>query len=315
MVTLECVASRPGAIARSAAPGAAPRSVIRGEFGVCVDWVAFSYLPVSDDWKGVLRAALEREFGCLGWEPGKGWQGYEQSARCGAVLVAWGGAAQQGTVHVEVSGSVCGVVSDWSSFAAWVASLPSGRLTRVDLAFDDFRGAVVSVDWALAAYHAGDFAGRGSPPSLKLIQTFGRVDSGSTVYVGKRENGKLLRVYEKGKQLGACDSPWVRCEVEWRAKDRVLDFDMLLRPAEYLAGAFPPLSFISLVLAKIRTFKVRAEISFNRAVEIARLHAGRVVNAILVASLGDVGRVVDLLRRDGFPARLSAAEALSLCPS
>lgn len=42
---------------------------------------------------------------------------------------------------------------------------------------------------------------------------------GRTFYVGRRENGKLLRVYEKGKQLGAENSPWVRIELELHNKD------------------------------------------------------------------------------------------------
>jgi phage replication initiation protein len=268
-------------------------------------------MPKSERWAQALRLGLERLFFTVGWEPGRGWQGYECTARCGAILVAWGGEAQQGTVHVEVPGTVCGVVADWGPVVAWLSSL-SARLTRIDIAGDDFHGAVVGIDWAIDRYKAGEFAARGTPPSAKFIDDLGS-GRGRTLYVGRRENGKLLRVYEKGRQLGASESKWVRAEVEWRSKDRVLPLDMLLRPAEFLAGAYGPLSFFACVVDRVRTFKERAKISYARVVEIARQHAGRAINAMLMVSQGDIGSVVALLRRDGFPSRLDAAETASLC--
>jgi DNA relaxase NicK len=50
--------------------------------------------------------------------------------------------------------------------------------------------------------------------------------------VGKRKNGKLLRVYEKGKQLGDESSPWVRWELELHNRDRVIPWEVLLEPVQ-----------------------------------------------------------------------------------
>ena len=56
-------------------------------------------------------------------------------------------------------------------------------------------------------------------------------------YLRKTENGKLMRIYEKGKQLGDATSPWVRWELELHNKSRVIPFDVLTAPGQYVAGA------------------------------------------------------------------------------
>jgi DNA relaxase NicK len=184
------------------------------------------------------------------------------------------------------------------------------RLTRVDLAGDDFDGSILSIAWGLAQREARGFVGQGRPPKCTLITNFD--GEGDTLYVGKRENGRMLRLYEKGKQLGDAMSRWCRAEVEYRAKDRVLEFSMLLRPAEYLAGAFPCLSFFAEVACRVRAFRDRAKLSYARVVANARLHAGRAINAVLHVTGGDVGACLSLLRRSGLPARLDAASMRAL---
>ena len=52
-------------------------------------------------------------------------------------------------------------------------------------------------------YLTGQFNAGGNKPSCSQQGNWIEADgSGRTFYVGKRKNGKLLRVYEKGKQLG-----------------------------------------------------------------------------------------------------------------
>jgi phage replication initiation protein len=293
---------------RSGSRGALPPSSNTGgkALSVSTDWLAFSYMP-SGNWVISLQRFLHVCFGQVGWVGRKnGWQGYEYSAHCGAVLVAWGGVGQQGTVHVEIPGTVCGACDGWPAVVAHLQRV-GARITRCDIAGDDFNASVVSVSRAKRWYRAGRFTSGGRPPCVKLIDDMGSGD-GCTFYVGRRENGKVLRIYEKGLQLGCAESPWVRAEVELRAKDRVIPLDVLLRPEDYLAGAYEPLRVFSSARRTLRTVRERTRITFERAIQVARMHAGRVVNAILVAGDGDVGRVVDLLRRDGLPAGLNRAD-------
>jgi len=294
-----------------------PRSVTRGEnppagLAVCLDWLAFTFVPVGEEWRGEVAHFLRANFGVTAWEDRGGWQGYECSARVEGALVAWGGVAQRGSVHVELSGSVCGGCDDWPTVVEWLEVMDA-RLTRVDVAGDDFDSSRLSVAWGIAQHRERGFqvGAQGRPPSARLISDLDGL-AGDTLYVGKRENGKLLRLYEKGKQLGDVTSRWCRAEVEWRAKDRVLSFDMLVRPAVYLAGAFPCLAFFSEVVISIRAFRVRAVLSYARMIAIARQHAGRAVNAVLQVTGGNLGECVSLLRRSGLPARINRAEIASL---
>ena len=54
-------------------------------------------------------------------------------------------------------------------------------------------------------------------------------------YVGKRGNSKFTRVYEKGKQFGDVNSPWVRFETEFRAGDIDIPLEFCLSRFRILA--------------------------------------------------------------------------------
>lgn len=72
-------------------------------------------------------------------------------------------------------------------------------------AVDDVEG-VHTVDMSVELYLSGAFGSGGRRPSCHQNGNWIDPDgTGRTFYVGKRENGKLLRVYEKGMQLGI---PW-----------------------------------------------------------------------------------------------------------
>jgi len=291
-----------------------PRSVIRGEnpgVAVSIDWLAFTYTPRTEKWIPELRSLLEQHVGLVGWEPRRGWQGYEQSARIEGALVAWGGSSQRASVHVELPGSSLGGVRDWGRLAGALERL-SVRVTRVDVAGDDYFGERLSIGGAIADYRSGGFtAEHGRRPVARVIDDIGN-DTGKTVYVGNRANGKLARIYEKGKQLGDKASKWIRAEVEWRAKDRVLPLALLLEPARFLAGSYPAFAWFSEVATRVRTVKQRAVISYQRVVAIARMQAGRAINAMLHVTGGDIGAVVSSLRRAGLPARLSTVDVCAL---
>ena len=65
-----------------------------------------------------------------------------------------------------------------------------------------------SVDDAVTFYQSNQFNAGGNRPSCSQLGNWIVPDgSGRTFYVGKRKNGKLLRVCEKGKQLGDSESP------------------------------------------------------------------------------------------------------------
>lgn len=271
-----------------------------------IDWLGLT-LPIPEGVENVPSWAVVQlaRFGFSDLtDRNKGWFGYEHrhtiDGDCG--LVAFGGEAQRNTLHIELTGKGCAVVPDWADLRSWCEQM-GAKITRVDLAHDDHAGATVNLDVCKQWLADGLFSMGKRPPARRLIDDLG-TGKGCTLEVGNRANGKLGRGYEKGKQLGDPTSPWFRFEVELRAKDRTIPFDVLTNPTPYFAGAFPALAFLSEVQNKIRTVKKAAEVSIGRAIDNARNSVGKLVNVLTVTLGLEPIRVVQVLRREGVPSRL-----------
>ncbi|TAM09372.1 MAG: hypothetical protein EPN72_00745 [Nevskiaceae bacterium] len=307
-----------GRSAPTSAGGAMPRLVTRGETSheanadtssctAIVDWLAFSLkLPPGQSltW---LREALDLAF-CIPpdvWKStSRGWNGYRQRVDLGDFgLLAHGGEAQRGTVHVELNAHACARIVDWNAVRIWFETYDAS-ITRVDLAHDDFDGVALNIETAKRWYHEGRFTTAGRPPKVQLIDDFDCGD-GKTLYIGKRANGKLLRVYEKGRQLGDPSSTWVRAEVELRNKGRIIPAAVVTCPGQYLAGAYPALAFLTAEQQRLRTLQRGLSISFDRMVENLRMAGGKAVNVMCMVHGGDAFAVVDRIVREGTPARLA----------
>lgn len=231
-----------------------------------------------------------------------GGSGYKHRARFPGGQILWGGQNQRGTINVSITGEGCSRIENWPTIAAWLES-QQAALKRVDLAHDDFACETFSIEKLREWYESGEFGAGGRKPEAQLIDDLGS-GKGRTFYVGNRKNGKLLRGYEKGKQLGDPESPWVRVEVEWHDKSRVLPYDMLTRPGQYLAGAYPCLRFLNIEQSKIKTIFRGAKIAFDRAMSNLQQQGGKLINLALKVFGGDYGEVVERLRRDGIPKRI-----------
>lgn len=300
----------------------APHIVIRGETSTLIetpnpiakiDWLAFTFTPPEVAKDNPVSWLLPQLFEVFNLPPvqchsknDKGWNGYDIRVNIGETsqygLIAFGGEAQRGTVHVELSAMACAHVADWESTKQWGESI-GARITRVDLAHDDHQGAAVSIATARAWYEAGEFTTNGRPPKAKLIDDM-ESGEGKTFYVGKRANGKLLRIYEKGKQLGDPSSPWVRAELELRGKSRVIPWDVLTSPATYLAAGYPCLAYLSAVQNKIRTISKAVQITLDSMLHYLRTAGGKSINVLMQANGGDAFGLINAIKRDGIPRRL-----------
>lgn len=157
----------------------------------------------------------------------------------GHVLAGGKSSHQASTVHFNLHGEACLYVSHekWQPVREWIKA-GNGHITRIDLACDVFSGD--RIEAVRDAYLSGEFDVMGKRPS----QTeHGSWTSGHsrTFQVGKRQTGKCMRAYEKGdEQFGPEENdPWVRYEVEVRNSARVIDAEILARPADFFAGAYP----------------------------------------------------------------------------
>jgi len=282
-----------------------PRPVTRGESHThstaLIDWFACTFVPGSGGLSVIESVFLLPR---SQWEQrAVGWQGYDTRIDLGGFgLLGYGGEYQRGTVHLELNAHGCARIQDWQAVQIW-SEAAGVRITRIDLAHDDFSGQSVSVALARTWLDQGQFTAGGRAPYARLVDDLGS-NKGKTLYVGQRQNGKLCRVYEKGKQLGDPQSPWCRVEIEFRGKSRDIPHDILVRPSDYLAGAYPCLAFLSLRQDKVRTLKKCAEIGYAHMVKCLRTQYGPALSVMLRVEGGDPFAVIEQAMRPGIPKRL-----------
>ena len=241
-----------------------------------------------------------------------GFSGYRYSAKllCNgtqAGLVAWG--AENFGYYVSFSGTGCAAIQMDVLHKA-LNQMPDVRLTRVDIAFDDLQGSI-TVPYLREQYENGAFITRGAPPSYSYFESgslvtsaetkkYGVVpDGGRTLYVGNRQNGKLFRGYEKGKQLKSIEYPdWVRLEIQLGNKSRVIPFDILIDSDPYFVGAYPALAAVLNTVEPIiiPISRVVAHASFERFIDHAKNQYGKFLNLMNLV-YDSPEKVVEVLTR------------------
>lgn len=311
-----------------------PRTVIRGEsfsthpnktpesyrdvfksssatppYSAITDWLNCTF-PLSDSQEDINRF-FRRLIDIVGdsFAPltsrGYGLHGWSHSYKFGDTggLFAIGG--QHGTAYVSLSGEACTLIPHdaWSKLIDLFENQYHARITRWDGAVDDYSGRH-SVDMAVMLYKSGQFNSGGNKPSCGQHGNWIDHDgTGRTFVIGKRKNGKLLRIYEKGKQLGDPTSPWVRWELELHNRDRVIPWEVLLNPGGYVAGAFKCMSWVGEEASRIKTTQKTIKAGYDKLTYCARQSYGRLINTMLETE-GSPEKVVNMLRRDGIPSRL-----------
>ncbi|HKJ87996.1 MAG TPA: replication initiation factor domain-containing protein, partial [Gammaproteobacteria bacterium] len=241
------------------------------------------------------------------WQEGFGRYSYAEGifhADIRGMAVCWGGERAAGTLYVSVPGAGCEWVEDWV-YVAQVLETLGAKLTRTDVAADDYEGAYYSVDQARRDFEAGRFVTSGHPPKGKFYDDMGSGE-GNTMQVGKRANGKQARTYDKGKEQGDPNSPWVRIEAEFHAKDRQIPYEVLYKPGEYLAGAYPAFSWASVAKQSIRTVKEKALHTVTSLFRHARRAYGQLVRLMVEECGQDPALVALAMIRDGTPGSLRA---------
>lgn len=218
---------------------------------------------------------------------------------CG--MVCYGG--QRGTIMVTLNGSGCAAARvGWEErLQKFLNTASRAKLTRVDFAHDDYTGETYTVDKADQDHTDGLFNCGGRNPDTEYRGNWKNPNGkGRTFNVGNRKNGKFCRVYEKGRQLGAPGSEWVRIEVEFKSCDRVIPFDSLTRPGEYLAASYPAFSWISQRQERIITTSKATAATVEKAVAWVRHQCGASIG--LMVSLFGVDQFLEKVVREGEPA-------------
>ncbi|MEQ1343693.1 replication initiation factor domain-containing protein [Acinetobacter seifertii] len=191
---------------------------------------------------------------------------------------------QRNTILIMINGRGCNFAkSGWELrlYNFLVTKAKRAKLTRVDIAHDDFEGKHVSVDWGNMQDGLGGFQLGNRAPNIEHKGNWRRPNGkGRTLCIGSRDSGKYLRLYEKGRAEGDPDDNWQRAEVEFKAIDRVLPFDMLLAPSEYFIAAYPCFRDLAVHLQpeRIETISKTAQINFQTAIANLKHQYGKYIN-------------------------------------
>lgn len=261
-----------------------------------IDWVNFTVL--EDTWNRTARTTLisdeqyiveasrhlEKIFGFgITDHRERGMNFYRDSWVLGDEFgfVCFGG--QRNTMLVTLNGLGCAsAIQGWEKrlydFITNTAIRPV--LSRVDVAHDDFDGAMLSVDWAEEQWHSGGYtmSTGGIAPSIERIGNWHRPSGkGRTLTIGRRTSGKFTRFYEKGKKEGDKLSPWLRAEVEFKSSDRVIPFEILLSPSDYFCATYPCfIQFAQVEAPKRMEVKQKtAQVVIDACVEVTKHQFGK----------------------------------------
>lgn len=182
---------------------------------------------------------------------------------------------------------------------AEIGSEVTYRVTRADFRFDDFFSLFRSyADWRDFAIAGGFKPARGSLPRLKEYGDLGS-GKGSTFYVGSEKSSRLLRIYEKGKELACAEHPrWVRVEVQVRGKEFAMTAADLQRPGAVLKG-YPGLSDLPISEGAVGIQRIRRVVDdahFEKTIRWLRKTAGASLNHLFDAL--DIEEARELVARD-----------------
>lgn len=317
-----------GAAGRAGRAAGSPRTVIRGESDhsqrlAIIDWLRFTFLPSTSTLDALDQ--LKRYFAL--WFPlpvnfipcDKGMYGYKQSydvmvwkdaQLIRVAIVAMGGTSTGNTMCVDLSGKGCALVSDWQAVYATMQDLDA-RITRADTALDLMEG--FTLDQFDDLYRAGEFNCGGRIPTRRYMEGGHSGDlhaNGRTMYLGKKANGKELCIYEKGKQLGDPSSEWLRIEIRFGNRDRVIPHDIVLNPTTYFAGGFIALEqLVDSIKTKIKT-EQRDIVVEERTIVLKRLTHyltaayGKTLYQLAHELKMDYQALYEMLHVPGVPARL-----------
>lgn len=267
----------------------------QSEPGDCIEALRGAFGPLG----GSLRTVAKK----------RGKQGFERSD--GLFLgdlaigdMSFGGQAMRGWVWVELTGTGCQWVDDWNKCEDDLAQLRDFQYKRVDIALDTFKREVTH-ETVVEAHSAGMFTTTGKPPSMRQIVPADPYE-GRTVYVGKRDQPKFLRAYEKGYEQarkypkieithmeGVPVGDWYRLELELKAKDQLLPEDLIENRDQFFSGAYPYLQSVldvePMVLKQSRDKHPQRTLA--SMLEVLRTQYGNTLFTALVAHHGDIGAV------------------------
>lgn len=269
-----------------------------------VDWLSFRSKMGPEDLADLMESVFPSEYGFDVGQTGRGWNGYEKSydllllgKRVGQI--ATGGEHQCGWSQVTITGEGIPHIPNAPETLTKAVEDSRGQLKRVDIALTTMDGSVTA-DKVLAAYRSGGFDCSARRPTCLTMRPEDPTE-GTTVSIGKRNQPKYFRAYEKGFQMakqlnyeldhfdGVPLADIFRLELEIKAKPVDFPSDILINRDSFFAGAYPFLATV--VDADPAAFSLtpqrQAQLTLDASLECIRRQWGNTLFTALAAHEGD----------------------------
>lgn len=284
-----------------------PHPLLMG-FTAITDWLNFSFpysINSASDYQKIVDLVSEFTDGAIKFEQvrERGKYSFTHSIQLSHdAIFAYGGLQQRGKVLLSFSGTACRHVPSWEKMVDLIVFL-NGTITRWDGAVDDLTGKYTLYD-ALDGYMNGLFDVRGHRPSYEQVGDWEvSIGKGKTLYIGDTKSGKIATIYEKGKQLGEPNSPWVRYEILYGNVSRIIPLEVLIKPAQYVAGAYPYFSMLIGEGCSIKAIKEQDKITYEALTANCKRAYGKHIDEMMRREPSN-DAVVNKLRIPGRPKRL-----------
>ena len=215
---------------------------------------------------------------------------------CGSIF--YGGNSNR--PFLQFNGEGCKLL-DFENLAVVVEQMHKVRITRCDIAVDDVEGKHGTMLDVVEAYKKRQFTRRGNQPSISQVGDWisDTAPKGRTLYIGARTGTAMMRIYEKGKELGISVSPWIRYELELKAVDYVIPTSILTTPERFFLSlnSFntrfkPDFEHAKLVKKQKLVDLLEGEALWKHRVKYAKMQAGTVLFEQLAREGGDIGSLV-----------------------
>ena len=188
---------------------------------IMIDWFSFTTSICSPEdiieLLGMTDCPFTEIYGFYGWQ---------NRLFFGGVSVMYGG--HDGLVMLEMSGQGCRTFETLGNgnfkniFQFCVYNVGDCNITRLDVAYDDFKG-YLNLDEIVKDTVKGNFVAR--TRKWEVIQS----SDGRCVVHGTRKGSVLIRIYDKAAERNRSDEipHWVRCELQLR-QERAAEFVRLI---------------------------------------------------------------------------------------
>lgn len=189
---------------------------------IIFDWFSFTTSICSPEniieLLGMENCPFQESYGFYGWT---------QRLTFGNISIMFGGELHEGLVMLEMSGQGCRTFEtlghgNFEILFQFCINNPECKITRIDVAFDDFSG-YLNLDEIVKDTLNHNFIARTRKWAVNIS------DSGTCVSHGLRSGSVFIRIYDKAAERNRTDefSHWVRCELQIR-QDRAQEFVRLL---------------------------------------------------------------------------------------